>query len=243
MKREKVIGVLGGMGPEATIDLFQKILRATPAQKDQDHLRIIIDNNPKVPDRIKAIFGDGEDPTPHLVEMARKLEEHGADFIIMPCNTAHYFIETVKKEIGIPFVDMIRLTAERASQILHHNEAAGLLATTGTYRTRLYDKALDRFGIKTITPDDQEKESIMDVVRRIKAGEKTEDMVSTVKIVSQKLIKRGAKIVISGCTELPLIYDGSDLAVPYIDPVDLLARKAVELAMGNIETQKEGVIG
>jgi len=240
---ERTIGILGGMGPLATAELFRRIVLKTPAGRDQDHPRVIIYNNPKIPDRTAFIVGDGEDPRPELVESARKLEAWGADFIIMPCNTAHYFIKTVKKEIGIPFVDMIRLTAERASQILHHNEAAGLLATTGTYRTRLYDKALDRFGIKTITPDDQEKESIMDVVRRIKAGEKTEDMVSTVKIVSQKLIKRGAKIVISGCTELPLIYDGSDLAVPYIDPVDLLARKAVELAMGNIETQKEGVIG
>ena len=97
--KEKVIGVLGGMGPEATIDLFQKIVKLTPAKKDQEHIRIIIDNNPKIPDRTKAILYNGENPLPELVKTAQNLERAGADFIIIACNTAHYYFHKIQKEL------------------------------------------------------------------------------------------------------------------------------------------------
>ncbi|GAH53208.1 unnamed protein product, partial [marine sediment metagenome] len=108
---EKIIGILGGMGPEATVDLFHKIIKFTPAKKDQDHFRIIIDNNPKIPDRTAAILGKGEDPLPALQETARNLEKAGVDFIIIPCNTAHYFLPQIQKSVNIPVLNMIEETA------------------------------------------------------------------------------------------------------------------------------------
>src|SRR5205823_6344060 len=99
---DKVIGVLGGMGPWATLDLFEKILRLTPAQVDQDHFRLVIDNNPKIPDRSPAILGDSEDPTPALVATAKNLQQHGADFLVIPCNTAHFFYERVASAVPRP---------------------------------------------------------------------------------------------------------------------------------------------
>jgi len=103
---QKIIGILGGMGPEATLDLFHKIIKLTYAEKDQDHLRIIIDNNPKIPDRTDAISGTGKDPLPKLIVTAQILEKAGADFIIIPCNTAHYFISEIQQSIKIPILTL-----------------------------------------------------------------------------------------------------------------------------------------
>ena len=109
---EKIIGILGGMGPEATADLFYRIIRSTPVKRDQDHPRTIIYSNSKVPDRTAAILGKGPSPLPEMTMAATKLEKTGADFIVIPCNTAHYFIEELRKEIDIPILDMIELTAK-----------------------------------------------------------------------------------------------------------------------------------
>lgn len=135
---EKVIGILGGMGPEATIDLFYKIIKLTPAEKDQDHLRIIIDNNPKIPDRIAAILGKGEDPLPVLQETARNLEKAGADFIIIPCNTAHYFLSSIQESIKIPILNMIEETAKETQKRIPQIQKVGLLASIGVYETKIY---------------------------------------------------------------------------------------------------------
>ena len=103
---DKIIGIIGGMGPEATIDLVQKIVDHTPAKKDQDHIHIIVDNNPKIPDRTSAIFNGGEDPTTYLINSANLLTRAGVDFIIIACNTAHYFLPKIKEEMDMPFLDM-----------------------------------------------------------------------------------------------------------------------------------------
>ena len=110
-KNEKIIGILGGMGPEATIDLFQKIVKLTPAQQDQEHLRIIIDNNPKIPDRTKAILHGGENPLPELIKTAQNLERAGADFIIIACNTAHYYLPEIQKTVNITIFSIMQETA------------------------------------------------------------------------------------------------------------------------------------
>jgi aspartate racemase len=102
----KTIGMIGGMGPLATVHLFERIVLRTKAEKDQDHIRIIIDNNTNIQDRTKAILGYGESPVKELVGSAKMLEKSGADFLIMPCNTAHYFIDHIKKNIKIPFINM-----------------------------------------------------------------------------------------------------------------------------------------
>ena len=104
---EKIVGILGGMGPEATVDLMQRIIRLTRAVDDIDHIRCIVDNNPKVPSRIKAIIeGDGEDPGPCMADMANRLETWGADFLVIACNTAHFYYNAVQDAVDIPVINL-----------------------------------------------------------------------------------------------------------------------------------------
>jgi len=150
---QKIIGILGGMGPEATIDLFYKIVKLTHVEKDQDHFRIIIDNNPKISDRTDAIIGNGKDPLPELVITAKNLEKAGADFIIMPCNTAHYFISQIKENINIPILNMIEETAIYVKAIFPSFKKVCLFATKGTYKTKLYEKFFSSKNIEILIPE------------------------------------------------------------------------------------------
>src|SRR5438132_7490497 len=126
---DKVIGVLGGMGPWATLDLFEKILRLTPAQVDQDHFRLVIDNNPKIPDRSPAILGEGEDPTPGLIATAQNLQQAGADFLVIPCNTAHFFYDRIVTAVSIPVLLIIDEFAAAARDAVRDDRMQGGHAT------------------------------------------------------------------------------------------------------------------
>jgi len=137
-KKPKIIGILGGMGPQATVDLYNEIIRQTPIKEEQDHLPIIIFSNPKVPDRTKALIAGGEDPLPHLIYSARVLEKAGADFIIIPCNTAHHYLPQMQKAVSIPILNMIAETADFIKQRYPQKKRVGLLATTGTIKVGIY---------------------------------------------------------------------------------------------------------
>jgi len=152
---QKIIGILGGMGPEATLDLFHKIIKLTYAEKDQDHLRIIIDNNPKIPDRTDAISGTGKDPLPKLIVTAQILEKAGADFIIIPCNTAHYFISEIQQSIKIPILNMIKETASYVKNVFPSFKKVGLFASKGTYKAKLYNSFFNAKNIEILIPTPQ----------------------------------------------------------------------------------------
>jgi len=230
---EKVIGILGGMGPEATLDCFEKIIRNTPAGKDQDHLRVIIDSNPKVPDRTAAILGKGPSPLPLLLQGCRTLQQAGADFIIMPCVSAHFYQEEIRRQISLPFVSIFDVVTETLSH--HHPEikVVGLLGTTGTVRSGLFQKRLKEDGIETLVCEDKIQERVMAAIYDIKSSQAnrpregiTEDLVAA----AQSLISRGALGIVAGCTEIPLAMSQRDLPVPYFDVLLLLARAAIRLA-------------
>jgi aspartate racemase len=227
---EKIIGILGGMGPEATIDLFYKIVKFTPAEKDQDHLRIIIDNNPKIPDRTAAILKKGEDPLPALQETARNLEKAGADFIIIPCNTAHSFLSSIQKSVKIPVLNMIEEAAKETQQRTSHIKKVGLLATIGIYKTEIYHRYFDKFNIEVISPEEKDKEEAMKVIYAVKAGDLSEEVKKNIIQIAQKLIDKGAEAIIAGCTEIPLILKEGDISVPIIDPTQVLAKIAIRKA-------------
>ena len=227
---EKIIGILGGMGPEATIDLFYKIIKFTPAEKDQDHLRIIIDNNPKIPDRTAAILGKGEDPLPALRETAQNLEKAGADFIIIPCNTAHYFLPSIQKSVKIPILNMIEETAKKTRGKIPLIQKVGLLASTGVYETKIYHQHFKKFNIEVISPEEKDKEKIMKVIYAVKAGDLSEEVKKNIISIAQKLIDKGAEAIIAGCTEIPLILKEGDISAPIIDPTQVLAKAAVQKA-------------
>ena len=226
---ERIIGILGGMGPLATAELFRRIVVKTPAKRDQDHPRIIIYNNPKIPDRTAFILGNGEDPRPELIASARKLESWGADFIIMPCNTAHFFAETIQKAIKIPLVNMVEETAKVVREM--GLRKVGLLATDGTIKGLVYHRALLKYGVGIAVPNKVDQEKVM---RAIYAGVKAGNLELGRKLlleVARRLEKRSDGII-AGCTEVSVALKPEDLGVPLIDPMDVIAEKAVRLALG-----------
>jgi aspartate racemase len=165
----KTIGMIGGMGPLATVHLFERIVLRTKAEKDQDHIRIIIDNNTNIQDRTKAILGYGESPVKELVGSAKMLEKSGADFLIMPCNTAHYFIDHIKKNIKIPFINMPEEAAKYTYDKYGGDAVVGIMATDGTIKTKIYENYYDELGIKTVIPVKTQAlimEFIYDVIKR-----------------------------------------------------------------------------
>ncbi len=236
---KKTIGIIGGMGSEATSDLFRSVVYQTQASSDGDHLPLIINNNTSIPDRSDFILGIGPDPVPFLIESARKLELWGADFLIMPCNTAHYFIEDIRKAVSIPLINMIDESAKRVEENHPEIQSLGLLSTLGVYKTRIYNKFFNERGLKIIFPDEQHRQNIMNAIygnQGIKAGYKKE-AARLVQPAVKQLLDMGARAIITGCTEIPLIMDYLDIPVPIINPTKILARKSIEMAGGMM---KEG---
>lgn len=236
---KKTIGIMGGMGSEATSDLFRSIVYQTLASSDGDHLPVIINNDPSIPDRSDFILGIGPDPVPFLIESARKLESWGADFLIMPCNTAHYFIEDIRKAVSIPLINMIEESAKYVKDNHPEVVSLGLLSTLGTYKTKIYNKFFNERGLKIIFPDEQHRQNIMNAIygnQGIKAGYKNE-AARLVQPAVKQLLDMGARAIITGCTEIPLIMDYLEIPVPIVNPTKILARKSIEMAGGEIRQE------
>ena len=226
----RTIGVVGGMGPWATLDFFEKVLRATPVRRDQEHLRLIIDNNPKIPDRGPAILGDGEDPTPALVATARNVEAAGADLIVIPCNTAHYFFQAIQAAVRVPVVHIMQEVAGAASRRFPRIGRVGLLATRATVATGLYQDAFRPLGAAVVVPDQSGQEVIDRLIYAIKAQGVDDALRSAGVAVGRGLNRAGAEAMILGCTELPLVLGEDTLGLPILDSNLILAEVAVRLA-------------
>ncbi len=231
---EKIIGILGGMGPAATIDLFTKIVKGTKVKTDQDHLRILIDNNPKIPDRTLAIQRKGPSPLTQLIRSAKLLENAGADFIVIPCVTAHHFFEPLQKRVKIPFLHLVEETVKYIQTRLKGIRKIGLIATTGTIQTGLFQKAFSNHVIELILPTPEvQKKWVMEAIygkKGIKVIGPSENSKRLILKASESLIKQGAQAIIAGCTEIPLVLKEGDLSVPVIDPISILARAAIAKA-------------
>ena len=228
----KTVGVLGGMGPEATLDFFAKVLAATPADRDQDHIHLIIDNNPAVPNRNEAVAGTGPSPAPVLTEMATRLEHAGADFLVMVCNAAHAFQDAIENAVSCPFVSIIEETCEAVVERLQPETSVkvGVLASSGCLDAKLYQEALATRNVQAIMPEGSTRDRFMNILYRIKAGDKNvrDDM----KTLAEHLINQGAQTIIAGCTEVPLILQQDDISVPLINSTDVLVARTVTYATG-----------
>jgi aspartate racemase len=227
---EKTIGILGGMGPEATLDCFAKIIKNTPAKKDQEHLRVIIDSNPKIPDRPAAIIGKGESPVPALIHGCRCLQLAGADFIIIPCVTAHFFLEEIRREVKLPILSILDVVTETIVREYPQITNVGLLAITATINSGLFQKRLAADNIQTLVPDEVGQSTVMAAVADIKKTQParsraqiTADLIAT----AEGLVSRGARGIVAGCTEIPLALKPEHLAVPCFDALTILARAAI----------------
>jgi len=227
---EKIVGILGGMGPEATVDLFGKIVAATPAGTDQEHLRIIIDNNAKIPSRQAAVLEGGEDSTPMLVSTAQNLERAGADFLVMPCNTAHLFYQPIAEAIAIPMLHIADETVGEALRRFPSLETVGVLASAATIKLRLYHERFEARGVKVVSPSDVEQEAIQSVIFSVKGGDKGPEVQARVREVAESLATGGAQLLVTACTELPLVLQDGDVSVPVLDPTQCLALAAVRFA-------------
>ena len=232
---EKVVGVLGGMGPEATAAFYSRLIANTPAARDQDHLRVVIDSNAKTPDRTEALLGGGESPVAQMARGAAALQRAGADFVVMPCVTAHAFLAEVAGRTGIPFVSMLDTTAEAIRATRPAVARIGLLATSGTVDARLFQDRLAREGVSVLVPEGEAQDRVLAAIRAVKssasaAGAARAAITASLIEVAAGLITRGAQGIILGCTELPLVLSQQDLEVPVFDPSDILARAAIRFA-------------
>ncbi len=227
---EKVIGVIGGLGPEATVDLFSKIIKATPAQYDQEHLRIIVDNNPKIPDRVKAIFENGEDPAPSLIETARNLERAGAQLLLIACNAAHYYYDAIVESVSIPVLHIMEETASHCRRQFPQIKTFGLLAGSSTIELGLYPNAFKRIQGRILNPKTEDQKKVLDCIYKIKAGDSGSSVKAELLRVVQNLHTMGAEAIILGCTEIPLLLKDGDLPFPFIDATQALAEAGVAMA-------------
>lgn len=231
-RKELTVGVLGGMGPDATIDFMSKVIALTTAEIDQEHIRMIVDHNPKVPDRQAAILRGGADPGAELAAMARRLENAGADFLVMPCNSAHAFLEPVREATTIPFVSIVALSIREARSIRPDARAVGVLATDGLLATDMYQRALREAGYSPVLLQPDDLVRLMTLIRRVKAGDKSREVADEMGMLAELLASAGAEVIIAGCTEIPLVLDAAKVTVPVIASTDVLARKTVALARG-----------
>ena len=229
--KAKTLGIIGGMGPAATLDLFNKILKATPAKRDQDHVHIIIDNFPQIPDRTAFLLGKGENPLPYILKSVRTLERANVDVLCMPCNTAHYFVEDIRKATPLPFISIIESTLNEIRSRFKNSKNIGLLATDGTIIGRVYHNIFEVEGDKIITPLEEKQHEVMKIVYSIKAG-KMEENVQTFEEIIEHMKFLGSEVVILGCTELPILLKYFEPSLPVIDATSCLAKEIVNFATG-----------
>ncbi|MCF6465836.1 aspartate/glutamate racemase family protein [Clostridium sp. Cult2] len=229
------VGVLGGMGPLATMDLCNKIIYYTDAHKDNDHIHLIIDNNTEIPDRTEYILGRGEDPLKYLIKSAVTLENMGANFIIIPCNTAHYFYDNLCKFIGIPIINMIEETAKTIKDKYVGINKIILLSTEGTYKSKIYSKIFQKYDLEIISPEAEERKYVTKLIYNIKEGV-LDSNISDFKKMINGLLRNNHVPIILGCTELPVAFERYRiLDWDLIDPTKILAIKAINAAGGRVK--------
>ncbi|MDF2950265.1 MAG: aspartate racemase [Sedimentibacter sp.] len=229
----KTLGIIGGMGPLATVDLYRRIVLRTKALKDQDHIHVIIDSNTNIPDRTKAIIANGEDPTIELIKSARMLEAAGADFLIMPCNTAHYFIDVIKESVHIPFVNMLEETVNYTYDKYGKYITVGIMATDGTIKSKIYEDYFKKLGIKTVVPEETQEKIMKFIYEVIKSGRYDEGTDLFYECVSE-LKEKGADAFLLGCTELSSAQYLFNFEGSFINPIEVLTEASIKYAGGEI---------
>ena len=224
---KKSIGILGGMGPMATADLYIKILAMTRADRDCDHIRIYIDSDGQIPDRTAAILYGGEDPVPEMTCALRNLEKCGADCVLLPCNTAHCFLPRLQALTDTPILDMTRIAARRCRELFPGRRPA-ILGTRGLLATGLYARAMAEEGLDCLIPNDEEQGRLMHLIYDVvKASLPMEPEKETWRSLLEGLRARGAEVFLLACTELPILANTLELEGPFLDPTEELAREAI----------------
>ena len=239
------LGLIGGLGPAATVDLYDKIVKATPAKTDQEHFKVVIEQNPQIDDRTACLLNGGPDPTIAMYNCAKRLQNDGCDCIIIPCNTAHAFLPRLLRHLDVPFIDMQQTMLDEIQAKFGKDARVGLMATSGTIATGIYGKKADKMGMKMYTPDEDHQQSVMKAIygpKGAKAGYTTGECYDDLYRGAEYLVKTyDCNVLILGCTELPLIFHETDSfevagkTVAIVDPTATLARKCVQIAEATIK--------
>lgn len=232
MGSQLVAGVIGGMGPEATIDLMYRVFQQTPASDDGEHIRILVDNNPKVPSRIKAIIeGTGVSPAKTMTEMALGLVNQGADFLVIPCNTAHYYYDDVSSAVDVPVINLLDLTAThiRKERCLR----VGLLGSTALQITQIYAPTFEKHHLSPIYPDQTYQDELMELIKKIKAKQFSTIDIETLQSVSRHMISKDVDCIALVCTELSVVKQYIETEVPLFDALELLSVEIIDWALRN----------
>jgi aspartate racemase len=233
MSEEKIVGIIGGMGPEATVEFMRRLVAATPAQDDSDHLRLLVDNNPKIPSRIAALIeGTGPDPTPVLCAMARNLESQGAGVLAVPCNTAHHYLPAIAAAVTVPVLDMVALAIARLSELPERPRRIGILASPAVRMVGLYQARLEADGFTALFPDGADEVLLFKVIRAVKAGGIDSALRAKYAGISGRLAATGADALLVACTELSLLDAPSYTQLPIVDALDALVQATVHSAKG-----------
>lgn len=225
---ELILGIMGGMGPLATSELFRKIIETSNAHNDNEHMHIVIDNNTEILDRTSFICGEGEDPRVEMIRSAIKLEMMGADYIAIPCNTAHFFYDDIKKYTKSKILHMIDETAIYLKKTRNTKEYF-LMATKGTYKSKIYNNIFHKHGLNILEPDDSDKDIIMSWIYRVKSSDFNISIDEFEGLIN-KYIKDKSIPIILGCTELPLLANRIGVKGDFIDPSHVIAKRCIEIA-------------
>ncbi|WP_372525400.1 aspartate/glutamate racemase family protein [Piscinibacter sp.] len=226
-----MIGILGGMGPVATADFFNKLLEETPAQCDEDHVPVLIQSDPRIPHRPPAILSGGESPLPALRQSRDRLIAAGATALAMPCNTAHYWYAQLAADCPVPFLSIVDASCDQLAALAPSGSAVGVISTRATAVGRVFDAALLARGHTPMYPTDGEMDAvILPAIALVKAGQAARAGQLLAPAV-QALLARGAVAVILACTETPMALDAvaSPLRAHCIDTNRALARACVRL--------------
>ncbi len=234
-KKLKTIGILGGMGPEATAYFFDLVVKNARAARDQDHVPVIVYNLPAIPDRTAAILRGGMSPLPHLIRGVKALHKAGADFAVIPCVTAHYFHPALAARSPIPVVHLLEETAADVRKRHPRIRTIGLIASAGTVVSRIVHDAFEAAGIEVLVPSARDQKLVMEAIygkTGIKAGVTAGPPRKAILDVAARLIRAGAQGIMAGCTEVPLVLGEDDLPVPLVEPMRIGARACIRKAGG-----------
>lgn len=225
-----ILGIIGGVGPLATAYFMEALIKKTPAQADQDHMPMIVFNDPQIPDRTAYILDNSKsDPQPEMTKVARWLENAGADFLAIPCNTAHYFYDAIVNAVNIPVVNIMHETSKRLAQVVGKGATIGLMATEGTVQSGVFQDYLEAEGLSLVAPEEEDQRHIMHLIYDCVKANQPYDKNEFLQLALH-LRERGCDAVVCGCTELSVIYQDMNEHPSWLyDSLDILADRCVDM--------------
>ena len=235
------VGILGGMGPQATILVMQKLLASVQAQGDADHIPLIVDQNPQVPSRIAHLLeGSGVDPGPVLADMARRLVAGGAQALAMPCNTAHHYAGAIRAAVAVPLLDMVALSVAHAADLVGQGGVIGILCSPAVRKVGLFDAPLAAVGVRALYATDEA--AMLAAIRQIKADGPQPAARNLLRAAADEVRARGAGVQMIACTEFSMIADAVTQRITAFDTLDLLVQSIRTFALAGGAQEEQAAV-